>query len=386
MPKPMSQQDLKMRLSRAKTALILDHPFVGAIAMSMPFELDDTINPPTACTNGKWVKFHPEFMAGLTDEEMVFVVAHEVMHPMLEHTTRRGLREPRRWNQAADYVINKFLADEKIGKLTKGVLHNDQLYQAGGGTTDGIYELIPPNDADGPGTGNGHGDPLDDCQDGGGTPAEIAQQAAEWKVKVAQAAQAAKMAGKLSVNAQRLVGDILEAKVNWREVLQRFLVKARSDERSYTRPNRRFMPQGLIMPTVSGEQMGELVFAVDCSGSIGEEELNQFAGEIKRAQQDTNPSVIHILYFDSRVRHYDRFERGEDVVIQPHGGGGTDFAPVFDYIREHGIQPAAIAFLTDMYGPFGDTPPDAPLIWVSTSGVDTAPFGEVVMMHAKQGA
>lgn len=386
MTRIQTEAELKLRLSRAKTALILEHPFVGTIAMSMPFSYDDTIQPPTACTNGKWVKFHPQFVSELNDEELKFVVAHEVMHPMLEHTTRRGSREHRRWNQAADYVINKFLNDEKIGKMPKMGLLSDAVYQAGGGTTDGIYETLPPNDMNGPGQGNGHGDPMDDCQDGGGSAAEVAQQAAEWKVKVAQAAQAAKMAGKLSANAQRLVGEILEAKVNWREAFQRFMIKAKTDQRSFARPNRRFTTQGLYMPSVSGEQMGEVVFFVDCSGSIGQEELNQFAGEMRTAKEDCNPLVTHVAYFDSQVCHYDKFTRDEELVVAMHGGGGTDFGACFKWLEQQDINPVAIVFLTDMYGPFGDTPPEAPLLWVSTSGIDKAPFGEVIMMHAKQGA
>ena len=110
---------------------------------------------------------------------------------------------------------------------------------------------------------------MDSCEDGGQSPAEIEQQKAEWKVKVAQASQSAKMMGKLSANMERLVGGLLKPIVDWRDVLQRFVVKQRNDDRSFARLNRRFISQGLIMPSVTGEGLGEIAFAIDTSGSIG---------------------------------------------------------------------------------------------------------------------
>jgi predicted metal-dependent peptidase len=363
---------LETRLAKAKTALILEHPFVGTVALSMPFVLDENIK--TAATNGKRVAFNPEFISDLSDEELKFLVAHECMHPMLEHNFRRGERSPRRWNQAADYVINKLLVDEGIGKMPSMGLHNDAIYNAGNGTSDGIYNILPEeNDDDG-------NDPLDDCEDGDGSPAEKAQQAAEWKVKVAQAAQAAKMMGKMTANMARLVDSVLQPKVDWRDVLMRFLVKCKTDDRSFARFNRRFIPQGLYLPTVSGEAMGEVCFAVDCSGSIDQKTVDQFAAEIRNVKDDLAPTRIHVLYFDSEVSHVESYGPDDSLDIKPHGGGGTDFAPVFDKIRELDINPVAVVFLTDLccYS-FGDEP-ECPVLWVTTDA-GTAPFGEVVEME-----
>jgi predicted metal-dependent peptidase len=374
----LDMKKLTTKLAKAKTALILEHPFVGTIALSMPFEFDESIK--TAATNGKRIKFNPEFVDSLTDEEVKFLVAHECFHPMLEHNFRRGGRQSRRWNMAADYVINKLLTDESIGRMPKVGLHNDAIYNAGHGTSEGIYNILPEQDESG-GSGAGEpGGPLDDCEDGDGSPAEQQQQQAEWKVKVAQAAQAAKMMGKMSANMQRLVDEVLQPKVDWREVMQKFLVKARTDQRSFARFNRRFIAQGLYLPSVSGEQMGEVCFAVDCSGSIDQKTVNQFASEIKRVKEDLMPERIHVLYFDSEVSHVESYEQHDDLDIKPHGGGGTDFAPVFDKIVELGINPVAIVFLTDLCcNSFGDQP-DAPVLWVTTDP-GTAPFGEVVEME-----
>jgi predicted metal-dependent peptidase len=363
--------ELSKRLSKAKTALVLEHPFIGNVAMNMPFKISEDV--PTAATNGKQVLFNPDFCADLNDEEMKFLIAHECMHPMMEHNFRRQNRDPRKWNQAADYVINKLLVDEHIGKMPDCGLLSDDIYNAGNGTSDGIYNILPE-------TQEGENDPLDNCMDGEGSPAEQEQQAAEWKVKVAQAAQAAKMMGKMSAGLERMVESILQPKVHWSDVLQRFIVKHKTDDRSFARPNRRFIQQGMYLPSVTGEALGEMAFAIDCSGSIGQEEIDQYAAEILKVQQDHHPQKLHIIYFDSEVCHYDVYEQGEPPVIKPHGGGGTAFSPVFQYMRDNDINPVACVFLTDLCcNDFGDAP-EYPVLWVSTHS-DQAPFGEIVMME-----
>lgn len=371
---PTEEKRVERLLAKARTALVLEHPFIGNVALNMPYVVDYSIR--TAATNGKEIRYNPHFVDSLNDEERKFLVAHECLHPMLEHTYRRNERNHKRWNQAGDYVINKLLSDEKIGKVIEGALLDDNIYKAGGGSTDGIYTLLPEPDDEG---GNGHGDPLDDCNDGGDTPAEKAQQEAEWKVRVAQAAQAAKMMGKMSAGLERLVGEILKPKVDWRDVLRKFVEKCKTDQRTWAKFNRRFLAQGIYLPSVSGEAIGEIAFAVDCSGSITQDVVNQFAAEIHAVKEDGNPSKIHVVYFDSEVSHYECYGRDDDLDIKPHGGGGTAFSPVFKYFAEHDINPVACIFLTDLCcNDFGDQP-DYPVLWVSTDE-GTAPFGEVVLM------
>jgi predicted metal-dependent peptidase len=370
--------DLTTKLAKAKTALILEHPFIGTLAMKMPFELSEDV--PTAGTNGKRVKFNPHFIENLTDEELKFLVAHEICHPMFEHPWRRHDRDHQRWNIAGDYVINELLVADGIGKMPEGGLQDTSMYDAGGGTTDGIFKLLPEQEeGDGDsGTGSG-GEGWQDCEDGEGTQADKDQAAAEMKVSVAQAAQAAKMMGKMSSGMARLVDEVLNPKVDWREVLRRFVEKCRSDTRTFARPNRRYMSQGLYLPSVSGEAMGELAFAIDCSGSVGADDLNQFTAELLAVHEDHKPRKIHLIYFDNEVSHYESFSKDDELHVEPHGGGGTDFAPVFRYMEEHDIEPVATVFLTDLYCNSFGKQPDHPVLWVS-NGEKEAPFGEVVMM------
>lgn len=372
--------DINTRISKAKTRLILEHPFIGTIAMNMVFRISDEC--PTAMTNGKEVVLNPDFCATLNDEELLFLVAHECFHPMLEHCVRRGDKDPMKWNVATDYVINQLLVDEKIGAMPKQGLLDKQIYDKGEGISDKIYHILPEMDNSSPNGGNDQGQALDECGDSGQSPAEIEQQKAEWKVKVSQASQSAKMMGKLSANMERLVGTLLKPKVDWRDVLQRFVVKARNDNRSYERLNRRFASQGLLMPSITGEGLGEITFAIDTSGSISETELNQFASEVREVWETHKPTKIHVLYFDHEVCHADEFDRETEPTFAPHGGGGTAFSPVFKYMLDKGIDPVACIFLTDLYcNDYGDMP-DYPVLWVSTHEHETLPpFGEVTLMQ-----
>ena len=363
-------KQLERRLAKAKTSLILEHPFVGTIALNMRFEITEDV--PTAATNGKYIKFNPSFIDPLCDEQLKFLVGHECFHPMFEHNYRRGGRDHGKWNRAADYVINHHLVDEKIGKFIDGGCLDPNIFKAGGGSSDGIYNILPDE-----GNNDSGGEAYDDCEDGGDTPAEQAQAQAEMKVQVAQAAQAAKMMGKLSAGMARLVEEVLSPKVNWVDVLRHFMQRATTNERSYARPNRRFFSRGHYLPGPSGQTMGPLVFAVDCSGSITAQQIAQAAGEIAAVFEDFAPAALHVVYFDSEVCHYDTFERGDQPIIEPHGGGGTAFSPVFRHIAEHDIEPSACVFLTDLYCSDFGPEPDYPVLWVS-DGADKAPFGEVV--------
>jgi len=377
----ITQKRLEKKLKKAKAQLILDYPFIGNIAFTLETVWDTSI--PTACTDGEMIKFNPQFVDDMSDDEFKFLLAHECMHPMLEHCFRRGNKDPYKWNQAGDYVINQILIDDSVGKMPScGGLYDRRLHAEGGGTTEGIYNLLPETPEDEQGMG-GEGKPLDNCMDSSGTESDRNRQQAKWKVRVAQSAQSAKMMGKMSAGLERLVDDMLKPRVDWRDVLHRFVVKARTDDRTFSRANRRFLPQGLYLPSVSGEAMGELVFAVDCSGSISQDEINQFASEITTVWQDQCPTSIHVIYFDSEVCHYDKFERGNDEpVIKPHGGGGTAFSPVFNFMSKNGIEPVACIFLTDLYCDDFGTEPQCPVLWVSTERNNmSVPFGEVVKMH-----
>lgn len=388
---PASVEKTMERLTRARVQLVLHQPFFGTLALHTELGVDD--NLPTAATNGKWIKFNPAFAASLTDPELLFVMAHEVMHSALAHVHRIKGRDATRWNKAGDIVINQYLVDtfnerDSNGRrvsavaadMPSGALFNPDLFKAGDGTTDGVYALLPDED-EGGGGGSGRapgGYTLEgDVQPSDG---DSAEQEREGKERLAQARNAAKMAGKMPGAIDRLVGSILSPKVNWRDVLQQFVVKVRTDERTFARPNRRFASQGLYLPSISGEALGPVVVAVDCSGSITDDVLSQFAAEIRVIHEDQRPRELHVVYFDARVSHRETYLPDDRLDIKAHGGGGTAFSPIFDDILDRGIEPACCIVLTDLYCSDFGPQPDYPVLWVS-NGAEEAPWGEVVVIR-----
>ena len=384
-PKPIDdtmKATLEQKISKLKTQLMLDYPFWGYIAMNLPFRLattEEQIVIPTAGVSYKEVIFNPWFINGLNTDEDIFLGAHELFHPMLEHLDRRQGRDPRLWNIAGDIVINYFLTSDGVGKMPAIGILNNELYHKCDGNTDKIYNEIS-NDPEKYGYQEGNGIPFDIQIEGekGESPAEIEQRRQEWKILIAQAMQTAKAAGNVSANLELLVGELLQPKVDWANVMRRFQEKSVLDDRSFARLNRRFISQGLILPSKTGEQLGEVVYAMDQSGSCLDY-TTQFISELNAVCQDLRPKKIHIIYFDSEVCKHDVFEQGEEVTYNPKGGGGTAFSPVFKFIEEQDIQPVSCVFLTDLEcNDFGDAP-DYPVLWVSTEEGE-APFGEIVLM------
>lgn len=357
-------QAIKDALTRARTQLILDHTFFGQLALRLPLVEKPSI--PTAAVDGKHIYYNPEFMAKHSGPQLKTILAHEVMHCVFDHIGRRQDRNHRKWNQAGDYVINLALVDAGFEPV-KEWLYNKAYV---GMSSDEVYNLIPEDpDGDGP------GDPLDDCMDGDQNDVETI--ATDWKIATIQAANAARAEGKLPASLARFVEELTTTKLDWRAMLRRFITETSKDDYSWTRPNRRFLNQGFYLPTLYSESMGEIVVGIDTSGSISQAMLNMFGGEIKAIVQSTRPSKVHVVYCDAEVNHVDEFGPNDDLVFELHGGGGTAFKPVFDYVDEKGIKPVCLVYLTDLYGDATFAQPEYPVMWGCTTSQE-APWGETV--------
>jgi predicted metal-dependent peptidase len=357
---------------KAKAALILDQPFFATILLGMTVKEDPSVK--TFAVDGTHVFYNPEFAATLTLNETVFVLAHETLHCVFQHMHRRGTRNANRWNQAADYVINDILVRENVGSMPQGGLHDSALVAQGNGTTEGVYGVLPAeSESNGPGETGGS---LDDCKDADTDPAKLAEKESEMKVRVIQAEGAARAAGKMPASLSRLVKDMTKTRTDWRATLRRFMTERTRTDYSYAKPKRRFLAEDIILPGLAGEQLGEIIVAVDCSGSCWSI-LETFSKELAGIVEDTKPARVRVLYFDTEVSHVDTFERDDTVSLEGHGGGGTDFAPIFEHIESEGWNPAACVVLTDLEGPFGSRVPSYPVLWASICP-GSAPFGEVM--------
>jgi predicted metal-dependent peptidase len=206
---------------------------------------------------------------------------------------------------------------------------------------------------------------------------EIEVDVSEVMTRVAQAAQAAEMQGKLPAVLKRLIADALKPTVDWRDELRRMFASTIPADYTWARGNRRHLSSGLYLPSHLREGVGEIVVAVDTSGSIHGALLDALFAEVKAINEDASPERLHIVWCDAAVQNVQTFERGEEIVPNPVGGGGTDFRPVFNWIKEQDIEPQALIYLTDMYGTFPAEAPSYPVIWAKTTTV-AAPFGDEI--------
>lgn len=358
-------QKARDQLTNARTSLLLDHFFFGRLALYLEFVEEPECK--TLAVDGKHIFYNPEFVLSLSRELTKSAIVHEVMHCVFVHMSRRGTRAPRKWNMAGDYAINDIIKAAGF-PLDKGWLHSAAYVGMG---AEHIYDLLPDD---------GGGDAQDEIRDAAPDDAGQKNMSMDWQIAVGQAAQAAKSQGKLPKGLERLVGDLTNPKVPWREVLQRFITQISKDDYTWSRPNKKFLAQGWYMPSLYSESMGEIAVAIDTSGSIDEPTLNAFGSEIKAIVAQTRPTNVVVIYCDADVNHVDEYKPGEDMAFVAHGGGGTDFSPVVQYLSSRAEQPLCLVYLTDGYASFDFTPPDYPWMWVLTTEVDP-PWGEKVRLQ-----
>jgi predicted metal-dependent peptidase len=369
----IDQADVERRVAKAKSLLFLDHPFFGAAVTRRPLIYTDKI--PTACMSATGqMSLNPEFVDSLNVQQIMFLLAHEAMHFMLSHSLRKGHRDHHAWNIACDKVINDSLVDANVGEpIDGGVYMRDARNYA-------AEEVYDENDVGQPvgGIGSDVGDPVD----GDGKQLDDSQKhqiEAQSKIETIQSAKAAKATGKLPSSIERMVNELVSVTTPWHQILERFMTAKIKDGTSWSRPNRRFMASGMYLPgTDYKPQMGTAVIAVDTSGSIGQPELDQFAGHVNRILDLCNPEKVVVIYCDAKVQHVDTLT-GDDlpVRLKPHGGGGTAFKPVFDYVDDNDIDPEIIVYLTDGYGDQNSFDTTHDTVWLTT-GSTAFNWGEVV--------
>lgn len=375
---PVNTAEVERKVSKAKALLILDHPFFGTAVSKRPIIYTSAVPTAAMAATGQ-MYINPAFIetggkddGPLSVRQIMFLLAHEAMHYMLCHGLRLGHRDHKAWNIACDKVINDTLIDAKVGDFIDGGV---TMRDARNFAAEELYDENENGGGQGPGgTGNdigaavdANGNPLDESQ--------IHQLEAQAKIDTIQAAKAAKATGKLPASIERMVDEIVNVATPWHEILERFMISKIKDGYSWNRPNRRFIANNVYIPgTDYKPKMGTVVIGVDTSGSIGQPELNFFAGHVNRILEVCNPERVVVIYCDAAVAHVDEFE-AEDypVRLSPHGGGGTDLTKVFDWVTANGVEPEVTVMLTDGYTPYGE-PPAFDVVWLMTSD-QTAPYG-----------
>jgi predicted metal-dependent peptidase len=392
------QMSAQQKLVECKTAMLLHCPFFASLLLDMlTIKLGKfpDIFPPgneTMATNGKFVWVDEDFMESLRLPESVFVMCHEVGHAMWSHMSR-GKKysdtgfdgkpfDHRLWNQAGDYVINDMLVVSKIGKMPKIGLHDTSIATSGDMVDDVYRKLLkqqppPPKGGKGGKPGSGHNNQGPQGQSDGTLDTHILEidgaSEVEWKRAVKTAGDAAKAMGKMPAGLERFVEDLLRPKVPWTEKLRYAFTKAVGrDASDWSKLNRRrFITQGVIMPSYKGFGCGVVVFVVDTSGSMSQLEIAQGLSECDKILTDCNPEFVYLMGCDARVETVHELGSGDTLQGQPElcalgGGGGTSFIPPFEWLEEHGIRPDCLVYFTDMGGSFPKHA-DFPVIWCATT-------------------
>jgi len=386
----MNVQD---RIKKAHIAIMQHKVFCaysGVLACGKTRVTDEV---PTAATNGWDVLYNPSFIEQhmKSDPELRFLILHEAQHKAYRHLhVWRVLHDENAQlaNIAADHFVNLSLQDSDNGegfiKMPVLGVQPDAKYR--GWSVKQIFEDLKANGEGGQGGGEGEGmDEHDWANATSGDPTTDQEKANEIQRAIRQGEIVRrKMQGKGAGNADGVFGELLQPKIDWKKVLREFITEtcAGRDESSWRKPNRRFLSYDIYMPSMVGTTMTELVIGFDTSGScFGGDEMTAFVSNIKTIIEDVKPTKTHVIYWDTEVAGHQTFEDGQFAVadLKPKGGGGTDGAVLFTYLKDNNINPQAIVQFTDGYvGDWGNT--NVPTLWAVTSDL-VAPFGTTIRVE-----
>ena len=436
-------QALETKLAAARTKLILDKPFLGALVLRLPMTAASDKWCKATATDAKHFYYNPTYIDSLSLDQTQFMLAHEALHCALSHFARRQHRVKHRWDLACDFAINPLLIEDGLTPPPEAVIFD----QYKGMTAEEIYPLLDDNDetetldqhvydkdedqggqqnspppknqeneqdkssspdkqepepdsdsSDGQSKPDidqnaeqsakpepGQGQQMDMAEgDGAGEPPPLTMQeketlAVQWQQRMAGAAQQAMQAGKLGGSLARIIDHLLQPQLPWRMLLARYMTITARDDYSYMRPSRR--EGDAIIPSLRSSQI-DIVIAFDTSGSIKPNEIEEFVAEINALKGQIR-ARISLLPCDSEIAKDAPwiYEPWDDIAIPPiKGGGGTNFIPVFDWVEKQNNRPDLLVYFTDGEGKFPKTLPDYPVIWL-VKGKAKVPWGQRIQLN-----
>jgi predicted metal-dependent peptidase len=423
----MNLSDIETKLSAARTRLIIDKPFLGALVLRLPMEEADKQWCKTTATDAKIFFYNPEYINALSIEETQFVLAHEALHCALSHFARRQHRIKHRWDLACDFAINPLLIKDGLTPPPNALT----LREYEGMTAEEIYPLLdehenkepmdehvyddaesdgqnpsgnmPPDkesqkpkdkpesgDKDqqkqdqGEGQGN-QGEP-DDQKQGAPQPPPLSHQerddlSIQWKNRMAGAAQQAQQAGKLDGEMARMVDFLLQPELPWRNLLTHYMTSIARDDYSYTRPSSR-RGDPAIYPSLRSAQI-DIVIALDTSGSISKGEIQEFISEVDAVKGQLRARItLHACDSELSKNGPWVYESWEEFIPPKDlsGGGGTSFDPIYTWANQLDKRPDLLVYFTDAEATFPKSAPDFPVIWL-VKGKNKVPWGHRVQLN-----
>lgn len=356
-------------IKRAVEIIIVRHPFFAGLLLN--HKLVETTTVPTACIGNKELRVNPDFYAGLTLQQQVFLMCHEVMHIALLHHIRIGGKDPKIWNMAADYVINLELVNYGLQMPPNGLLSHEYA----GMSTEQVYDKLQQN-----------ADSLPEYQSFGefepmtGASEEEIQQAQETIIQQTTMAElsANRREGKLPAGFDRELGELKDPAISWEDQLSIYVTQTAKTDYNWMRPNKRHTE--FFLPSLHSETLGHIVIAVDTSGSMSQDTLDGIASEINSIADlyDTEKSIV---YCDADIQGTEFFEGGDMVELKFKGGGGTSFRPPFEATYDADVE--LLIYFTDGYSSDYAEEPDYPVLWVINGRYDRSfspPYGGVIYM------
>ena len=368
--------DVADRIIVARVGLLLRHPFFGNMATRLIVKhCDDWC--PTAATDGRHLYYNTQFFNALSNKEIEFVIAHEILHCVFDHIVRREDRIPILHNIACDYIVNNTLVRDRIGEMVK-LVQCYQDFKYDGWASEAVYDdLFKKAEEKGQEYLKQLGDLLDEHVDweeapdnennkksangkGGEnqrptyTKEELKKIRDEIKENMISSAQAAG-AGNTPAEVQRIIKELTEPKMNWRELLRQQIQSTIRNDYTFSRPSRKGWHTGAVLPGMNFMDTIDVAIGLDMSGSIGDHQAKDFLGEIKGIMEEYKDYNIKLWTFDTAVYNEADFsaDGGEDLLdYDIQGGGGTDFECCWEYMKEHNITPKKFIMFTDGY-PFG---------------------------------
>ena len=376
------------RIMRARMALMSRNGFFGILLMHMKFALDESVR--TAATDGEKLYIAPSFLEKISDRELLFILQHEILHVVLRHCLRTGDRNNYLFNVACDIVVNSTILDSAGGDISSITLskYGESMHIAPNGeegckyTAEKVYDMLNTTRGIDNLLDSGEIALTDDHSKWGSSSAQGLDE--EWMMRVRNAYEAArKRQGKLPAGLERQLGKLFTPVTDWRTILNAFVQEEVTDY-SFTPPDRRFDDSPFFLPDFNekADIVRNILFMIDTSGSMSEEEVTKAYSEVKGAIDQFDGRLAGWLgFFDAEVIEPVPFEdESEFSMIRPSGGGGTSFDTVFAYIQEKmaDMDIASIIILTDGYAPF---PKESeamgiPVLWMINNDDITPPWGK----------
>ena len=409
-------EEIENKLTKARTQLILDKPFLGNLVLRLPMKAAGSWCR-TSATDAKSFYYNPSFIEKLDNHQTKFVLIHEALHCALTHFARRGNRDKHKWDLACDFAINPLLVKEGFRPPLDVPIFSkyesmiaEEIYPMIDDSIDTepmdqhLYDDNPKDDAD-ESDGGMREDSLDGQKDDTSskgqdnkpsqgnsnsgalaeqpsplTPDEMQELSSRWQKNLASSAQLAQQAGKLDGEFAKLVDFFLQPQLSWQSLLAQYMSTLARDDFSYARPSRR--SGNAILPSLRSSQI-DITVAIDTSGSITQEEIDEFISEINAIKSNMRASIT-LIACDEKVNDnlIWRFEAWDELQFPASlgGGKGTNFNPVFDYIDEQDSPSSVLIYFTDAMGKFPQFEPNYPVMWL-VKGKEPIPWGSRIQLN-----